>query len=72
MESVKLSMKIDSEWIIVLSNILLITLIIKVGLSPSKKNCVIYFIDSPLKILKKVFYFIIKALFVLKIFEFLP
>ena len=44
---------------------------LKVGLSPSKKNCVICFIESPLKIIKNVFYFILKALFVLKVFNFL-
>ena len=36
-----------------------------------KKNCVIYFIESPLKMMKNAFYFILKALFVLKIFELL-
>ena len=44
---------------------------IKVGLSPSKKNCVICFIESPLKFMKNTFYFIVKALFVLKILKFL-
>ena len=43
----------------------------KVGLSPSKKNGVICFIESPLKMMKNAFYFILKALFVLKIFKFL-
>ena len=43
----------------------------KVGLSPSKKICVICFIESPLKVMKNAFYFILKALFVLKIFKFL-
>ena len=36
-----------------------------------KKICVICFIESPLKIMKNVFYFILKTLFVLKIFKFL-
>ena len=45
--------------------------ILKVGLSPSKKNCVICFTESPLKMMKNAFYFILKALFVLKIFKFL-
>ena len=45
--------------------------ILKVGLSPSKRIYVIYFIDSPLKLMKNTFYFILKALFVLKIFKFL-
>ena len=44
---------------------------LKVGLSPSKKNCVVGFIESPLKIMKNAFYFILKALFILKIFKFL-
>ena len=35
------------------------------------KNCVICFTESPLKIMKNVFYFILKALFVLKIIKFL-
>ena len=44
---------------------------LKVGLSPSKKMCVICFIESPLKMMKNAFYFVSKALFVLKIFTFL-
>ena len=44
---------------------------LKVGLSPSKKNCIIYFIESSLKMIKIAFYFIFKALFVLKLFRFL-
>ena len=43
---------------------------IKVGLSLSKKNCCC-FIESPLKLMKNAFNFILKALFVLKIFKFL-
>ena len=35
--------------------------------SPSKKISVIYFIESPLKMMKNAFYFILKALFILKI-----
>ena len=46
-------------------------LFFQVGLSPSKKNCVICFIENPLKIMKNAFCFILKALFVLKIFKFL-
>ena len=46
-----------------------ISSIMKVGLSPSGKNCVICFIESPLKIMKNAFYFILKALFILKIFK---
>ena len=45
--------------------------IVEVGLSPSKKNCVICFIESPLKLMKDAFYFILKALFIIKIFKFL-
>ena len=37
----------------------------------SKKNCVVCFIESPLKMMKNAFYFILKALFVFKIFKFL-
>ena len=33
--------------------------------------CFISFIESPLKMVKNTFYFIVKALFVLKIFKFL-
>ena len=44
---------------------------LRVGLSPSKKNCVIGLIESPLKLKKNAFYFILGALFVLKIFKFL-
>ena len=44
--------------------------LIKVGLSPFKKICVICFNESPLKMMKKASYFILKALFVLKIFKF--
>ena len=44
---------------------------LKVGLSPSKKNCVICLLESPLKIAKNAFYFILEALFVLKIFKLL-
>ena len=35
------------------------------------KKRVIYFMESPLKMLKNAFYFTLKALFVLKIFKFL-
>ena len=49
----------------------LIYLTIKVGLSPSKKICVIFLIESPLKMMKNAFYFILKALFVFKLFKFL-
>ena len=44
---------------------------IKVRLSPFKTNCVNCFIETPLKMIKNAFYFILKALFGLKIFKFL-
>ena len=47
-------------------------LLIKVGLSPSKKVFFICFNDSPSKMMKNAFYFILKALFLLKIFKSLP
>ena len=43
----------------------------KVGLSPFKKICIICLIENPLKMMKNSFCFILKALFVLKIFKFL-
>ena len=43
----------------------------KFGLSPSKKKCFIWFNESSLKMMKNVFYSILKAHFVLKIFKFL-
>ena len=42
---------------------------IKLGLSPSKKK-IICFNESPLKMMKMAFRFILKALVVLKIFKF--
>ena len=44
---------------------------VKVGLLLSKKNCFIYFHENPLKMIKNVFYFILKDFFVVKIFTFL-
>ena len=45
---------------------------IKVGLSTSKRRFVlIFFYDIPSKMMKNAFYFILKAIFVLKIFKFL-
>ena len=38
----------------------------------SKKKFVFCFIESPFEMMKNAFYFILKALFVLKIFQFLP
>ena len=43
----------------------------KPRLSPSKKFVFIYFNESPLKMVKNAFYFILKAHFVLEIFPFL-
>ena len=43
----------------------------KVRLSPTKNICVICLIESPLTMMKNAFYFILKALFVLKLFKFL-
>ena len=48
-----------------------VDLMIKVELSPSTKYCVICFIKNPLKMLKKAFYLILNAPFILKIFKFL-
>ena len=45
--------------------------LIKVGLSPSKKNYNICFMENPIKMMKIGFYFILKAPFVLRIFKFL-
>ena len=38
-------------------------ILFKVGLSPSKKSCVICFIESPIKIMKKHFLFHLKSSF---------
>ena len=43
----------------------------KVRLSSSKKSCFISFNESSSKKMKNVFYFILKAFFVLKIFKLL-
>ena len=45
--------------------------LINVELSPSKKMCVLCFIESPLKLVKNASYFILKGFSVLKIFKFL-
>ena len=45
--------------------------VLTVELWPSKRNCVIYFSKSSLKMMKNTFYFILKAPFVPKIFKFL-
>ena len=44
---------------------------LRVELLPSKNNCFICFNESPLKMMKNAFYFILIALFSLQIFEFL-
>ena len=41
------------------------------GLSPPKQIALFVSIESPLKMRKNTFYFILKAFFVLKIFKFL-
>ena len=46
-------------------------LALKVGLLPFKKSFFICFNDIPSKMMKNAFYFILKAFFVLKIFQFL-
>ena len=43
----------------------------KFGLLPSKKNYFIYFNESPSKMMKNAFHFILKAFFFLKIVGFL-
>ena len=45
-------------------------ILLKVGPSPYRK-CAIWFIENTLKMMKNAFYFILEALFVLKIFKFL-
>ena len=60
LESAQQIKKIDLEYYV-----------IKIGLSPSKRISVICLIESPLKMMKNVFYFTLIALFVLKIFKFL-
>ena len=44
---------------------------LKLRLSPSKENCFIYFNKSSLKMMSDAFYFILKSLFILKIFKYL-
>ena len=46
-------------------------ILLKVGLLTSKLFIIICFIDSPSKLMKNAFYFILKALFVLKILKFM-
>ena len=43
----------------------------KVELLPSRKICIIWLIETPLKMIKNAFYLILKALSILKIFKFL-
>ena len=49
----------------------MVTKTLIVGLSPSEKIYVVCIIERSLKMMKNVFYFIVKALFVLKVFKFL-
>ena len=59
-------------FIIIIFNIrFTVMVIIKFGFSPSKKVIFICFNESPLKMMKNTFYFILKALCALKIFKFL-
>ena len=44
---------------------------LKVVLSSFKKKCLICFNESPLKLMKNTFYFILKAILVIKIVKFL-
>ena len=44
-------------------------LYLKVGLSPSKRKLFISFNERPLKMMKTAFYFILKPLLVLKIYQ---
>ena len=46
--------------------------LIKLRLSPLKKNCFICFNESSLKMMKNRFYIILKSFFVPKIFKYLP
>ena len=55
--------------IIILKKILSLFLIFKSSSHLPKKKCFIYFNGVPLKLMKNTFYFILKALFVLKIFK---
>ena len=48
------------------------TVDIEVGLSPSRFDGFIYVNEISLKMTKNSFYFTLKALFVIKIFKFLP
>ena len=48
-----------------------VTISLKLDSDLLQKFCFISFNDSPSKMLKNAFYFILKALFVLKIFKFL-
>ena len=69
--SVGFKMKPLRITIYLMNHIFQTSVLVKVGPSPSKKNCVICFIERPLKTIKSVFYLVLKGLFVLKIFKFL-
>ena len=49
----------------------MVTVRLKLGLSPSEKICVVWFVESHVKMMKNVFYFILKAVFDLKIYKIL-
>ena len=48
-----------------------LTYCLKLPVSPSKKNCFVFFDKTLLRLVKNSFYFILKALFFLQIFRFL-
>ena len=50
---------------------ILCVILLKIRLSPITKKCFIGFNEISLKMIKNAFYFILKALFVLKVFKFL-
>ena len=53
------------------SNVILVFFLFKSDSHLPNKICFICFNESPLKMMKNAFYFILKALFVVKIFKFL-
>ena len=64
--------KVYVKIIFIYTFFLLFAATVKVRLPPSKKKfCFINVTESPLNMMKNAFYFILKALFVLKKFKFL-
>ena len=59
----------DIAWVLI--RLWFLKTLLKVGLSPPKKMCVICLIGSPLKMMKNAIHFFLKSFFVLKIFKFL-